>query len=185
MPFRKWHKTFDFTCSFNDGFWTATKNACKFLRIRSSFGTGIRISHANKWPVLLNKCLVGSVSFYWVVMFTPTFFHISFCLSNIFFSTWAFTSVYHTRRMWVFAFDFKQWFYLSCYPFYCNSLTLIGKCLESLNKMFGSIFVFFTISYFNQYKWLLSLKRSGGIINESLFWEVKNWRMTLFKNFGG
>ena len=32
---------------------------------------------------------------------------------------------------------------------------------------------------------LLSSKRSGGIINESLFLGVKNWYMTLFKNLGG
>ena len=42
-----------------------------------------------------------------VDMLTPTFFHIFFCLSNVFFSTRAFTPVYHTGRMHVFAFNFK------------------------------------------------------------------------------
>ena len=94
-----------------------------------------------------------------VVMFTSTFFHISFCLSNVFFSTWAFTPVYHTRRMRVFAFNFKQWFCLSCYLFNCDSITVIGKCFEYLNKMFGSTFLFFTIGYFNQNEWFTLFKK--------------------------
>ena len=58
MPFRKRCKIFNWICSFNDGFWTAIKHDSKFFRV---FGAGIRISHAKKWPMLLDKCLAGSV----------------------------------------------------------------------------------------------------------------------------
>ena len=48
MQFEKRCKTFDFTCSFNDGFRAAIKNASKFLRVHLSFGVGMRISNTNK-----------------------------------------------------------------------------------------------------------------------------------------
>ena len=140
-----------------------------------SFGAGIRISHANKWWCYKTSVLL--VQFFLLGCYVPsnvfpTFSHISFCLSNGFFSTWVFTPVYHTRRMQVFAFNFKQWFYLSYYLFTCNSVTWIGKCFEFLNEMFGSIFVFFTVRYFNQNKWFTLSKKIRG----------NNKRMVIFKS---
>ena len=149
MPFQKKYKTFDFTCSFSDSFWIAIRNASKFLRVCLSFGATIRISHANKWPKLLNKCLAGSV-FFMGLLCSLQRFSTFLSVSPTYSSGHEHLPLYMTQEvMSVLAFDFKQWFYLSCYPFYCSSVTLIGKYLNFLNKIFRSIFVFFTIWYFN------------------------------------
>ena len=80
----------------------------------------------------------------WVFMFTP-FFHISFCLSNLFFSTWAFTPIYNTRRMWVFAFDFEQWFYLSCYLSRGYKRNAVIGDLRRQKRIFDQIWLIFLI----------------------------------------
>ena len=46
MRFRKRCKTFNFTCWFSDGFWTAVKSASKFLCLCFYFGAGIRNFYA-------------------------------------------------------------------------------------------------------------------------------------------
>ena len=123
-----------FTCSFV--FWSRHRN---FPRKQL---TNV-IRQASCWFIF----------FCWVVIFITvrvqrfsTFLSVSPMHSSL--QEHLFT-LYHTRRIWVFAFDFKHWFYLSCYSFYCNSVRSIDKCLEFFNKMFGSIFVFFTVWYFN------------------------------------
>ena len=61
MPFRKRCKSFDFSCSFNNGFWTAIRKGSNISRVRLSFGAGIGLSHTSKWPMFLEMCLAGSV----------------------------------------------------------------------------------------------------------------------------
>ena len=63
MLSRKRCETFDFNCLFNNGFRTAIKNASNLLHACYSFGADIRNSHANKWLMLFDKCLAGSVFF--------------------------------------------------------------------------------------------------------------------------
>ena len=120
-----------FTCSFV--FWSRHQNF-----------------HANKWPMLLDKCLAGlvfSVGLLCSLQRFPTFLSVS----RIYSSPHEHLPLYITQE--------GCGFYLSCYPFYWNSLTLIGKCLKFLNKIFESIFVFFTIWFFNQYKWFTLFKK--------------------------
>ena len=69
MLFGKRCKAFDFTYSFNYGFWIAIKMVfyvcLKVLCVCLSFGVGIRIYHTNKWLMLLDKCLAMSGKSVW------------------------------------------------------------------------------------------------------------------------
>ena len=177
--FKKRCKTFDLICSFNDGFWTAIKKASKFLRVHLSFGAGIKISHTNKWPRLLDKRLAGSVFSFGLLCSLQRF--------STFLSVSPMYSFSHEHlplaQEWC-RICFGQWFYLFCYPFYYNSIMLIGNASNFLIKRL-EIF-----SFSSQYgistkiNGLFFSKETGGIKNELLFLRVKNWCMTLFKYFG-
>ena len=143
MPFQKRCKTFDFTYSFNDGFSNCNQNASKFLHVRLSLGAGIRVSHANKWLMLLNKCLAGSVS-----------------SAGLLGSLQRFSTILSISTMYSFPHEHL--------PLYITQEGLVSasnfsiKCLESFSfsSQHGSS---------TKINGLLSSKRSGGIINEFYF----------------
>ena len=168
MPFLKKCKTCDFTCSFNNDFRTAIKALPSFyvfvclLEQRSEFPTQTSDQCYYAGVLLVQFLLLR----YYV--YSNIFPHFFLSLESIL-PTWAFTPVYHTRRMRVFAFNFNQLFYLFCYPkwilyldlhsinwFEINSIMVLGKCLKFVNKMLRSIFVFFTI---HSNKWFTLFKK--------------------------
>ena len=146
IPFRKWWKALDFTCSFNDGFWTTIKKLFHVLTFLFVFWSRHQNSdtktNTNKWLMFSDKCcLAGSVfSCGLLCSFQPYSTFLSVCL--MYSSPHEHLPLHITREGWGF-------FYFCCYPFNCNSIMVIGKCLEFLNKIFASIFVFFTIRYFD------------------------------------
>ena len=96
-------------------------------------------------------CLAGSVfSCGLLCSFQPFSTFLSVCL--MYSSPHEHLPLHITREGWFF-------FYFCCYPFNCNSIMVIGKCLEFLNKIFASIFVFFTIRYFDQNKQFTLFKK--------------------------
>ena len=69
------------------------------FRVRWSFRAGIRICHANKWPMLLGKCLTGSFFSVGLVCSLQRFSKFFLSLQCIL--SWAFNPVYHTKRMFL------------------------------------------------------------------------------------
>ena len=56
---------------------------------------------------------------------------------------------------------------------------------QFLNTMFRNVFVFFTIGHFNQTKWFALFKKIRWNNKLVVFLGVRNWCMTLVKNFSG
>ena len=119
-------KTFDFICSFNDSFRTAIKNASKFLLVLLSFGVCIKISHANKWLMLLDKYLAGLLTGCYV--YSNVFLHFFFVSLTDSFPHKHLPLYIRVEGYKFLVLNFKCEFYLSCQPFNCNSIMVIGKC---------------------------------------------------------
>ena len=89
-------------------------------------------------------------TFSWIIMLIPSNFRIMFGFTNV---TWTTRTISFIDNTWfaiVFIFKRRQRSYISSFPPYYHSETIVGEFVKYLQKMFWFNFIQFTAGYFNE-----------------------------------